>query len=333
MWKWKRLILVYGCLLPSVAGAQETWYRGNVHVHTNESDGASPPAEVVDWYRSHSYSFLMLTDHDVQSVTPELSERFDSPGSFLLLPGVEVTDRVDGRPVHLNGLGVKHGVRPQGGPNVTSVIDRDIAAIEGAGGVAVLNHPNGLLSASLKVEEIAASRVGLFEVCCADYLGGSGHPSTDQIWDELLTGGRLVFGVAADDAHDFGPDSRDPGSAWIMVRAAELTGPAILSAIKGGDFYSTTGVTLTAVRRFANGLCLEIAEYDSYGFRTEFIGPGGRVLHSDETREPCFSSSDPPFYVRARLQRSDGAVAWVQPAMFGGEVESAEERRLKPTSP
>jgi hypothetical protein len=313
---WKGLILVFLGFLPSVVGAQPSWYRGNVHVHTNQSDGTSAPAEVVEWYRTHGYSFLVLTDHDVQSVTPELLERFHSPGSFLLLPGVEVTDRVDGRPVHLNGLGVEHAVRPQGGPDVTSVIDRDIAAIERAGGVAVLNHPNGLLSAALEAEEIAASEVGLFEVCCADYLGGSGHPSTDQIWDDLLTGGRLVFGVAADDAHDFGPDSRDPGSAWIMVRAAELTGRAILSGIQAGDFYSTTGVTLTAVRPLADGLCLEIAEYDSYGFRTEFIGPGGRVLRSDETREPCFSRSNPPSYVRARVQRSDGAVAWVQPVIF-----------------
>lgn len=301
-----------------MAGAQESWYRGNVHVHTNRSDGASPPSEVVEWYRSHGYSFLVLTDHDVQSVTPELLERFHSPGSFLLLPGVEVTDRVDGRPVHLNGLGVEHAVGPQGGSDVPSVIDRDMAAIERAGGVAVLNHPNGLLSAALEAEEIAASHVGLFEVCCADYLGGSGHPSTDQIWDDLLTGGHLIFGIAADDAHDFGPDSRDPGSGWIMVRAAELTGPAILSAIQEGDFYSTTGVTLSAVRRLPNGLCLEIAEYDSYGFRTEFIGPGGRVLHSDETGEPCFSRSDPQSYVRARVRRSDGAVAWVQPVTFGG---------------
>ncbi len=315
-WGMAASLVLWG-LLATAAEGQEGWYRGNVHVHTNRSDGASAPEDVVAWYRDRGYAFVVLTDHNVQSVSPELVERFHAPGSFLLLPGVEVSDRVDGRPVHLNGLGVDRDVAPQGGRDVPDAIDRNRAAIEEAGGVAVLNHPNGLLRAALGSDEIAASGIGLFEVCCADYLGGSGYPSTDQIWDAVLTGGGHVFGVAADDAHDFGADSRDPGFSWIVVRAAELTGPAILNAIRAGDFYATTGVALSAVRPLADGLCLEIEDYEVYGFRTEFIGPEGRVLLSDETREPCFRRSAPPDYVRARVQRSDGAVAWVQPVLFG----------------
>jgi hypothetical protein len=158
--------------------------------------------------------------------------------------------------------------------------------------------------------------VGHFEVCCADFLGGSGHPSTDELWDSILTEGQLLYGIAADDAHDFGPDSRDPGSAWIMVRSVELTTPAVLNAIRNGDFYSTTGVIIEELQQEDRGLCLRIGNYEAYGFRTEFIGSGGRVLHTDESENPCFEASGSEDYIRARVFRSDGVLAWTQPLIL-----------------
>ena len=298
------------------ASGEEVWFRGNVHVHTDESDGLSPAADVVEWYKSHGYDFLALTDHGLQSVTDELLAEFEVTGDFLLLRGVEVTDGVDGRPVHLNALGVQDVVEPQGGQSISDAIRRNRLAIEEAGGLAVLNHPNGLLRAALTAREIQDGAVGHFEVCCADFLGGSGHPSTDELWDSILTEGQLLYGIAADDAHDFGPDSRDPGSAWIMVRSVELTTPAVLNAIRNGDFYSTTGVIIEELQQEDRGLCLRLGNYEAYGFRTEFIGSGGRVLHTDESESPCFEASGSEDYIRARVFRSDGALAWTQPLIM-----------------
>ena len=273
---------------------------------------------MIEWYRAHGYAFLFVTDHNLQTVTPDLKAHFDVPDEFLLLPGVEVTDRVGKQPVHLNGLGVLKAPVPAGGPDIPTAIRGDFEVINAGGGVAVLNHPNGLISRALTAADIIAGGVGLFEVCCADFLGGSGHPSTDEIWDEVLTTGRVLYGVAADDAHDFGRESRDPGSAWIMVRAPELTGQAILEALRDGDFYATTGVRLRDVRATSTGLCLLLDEYEAYGYHTEFIGPRGEVLMVDESQEPCFEEDSGEGYVRARVQRSDGALAWVQPVFLGG---------------
>jgi hypothetical protein len=300
-----------------VAG-QLRWLKGNVHVHTDQSDGASPPADVVAWYWTHDYAFLFVTDHNLQTVTPGLKGRFDSAGEFLVLPGVEVTDRVGSQPVHLNALGVSEAPVPVGGSDAAAAIRGNLQGIRSAGGVAVLNHPNGLLSRALSAADMTAGGVSFFEVCCADFMGGSGHPSTDQLWDQVLTAGRVLYGVAADDAHDFGRESRDPGSAWVMVRAPELTAPAILAALQRGDFYATTGVGLSDVQATSEGLCLRIDEYAAYGYRTEFIGRGGEVLWVDESEEPCFERNPEDVYVRARIQRSDGALAWVQPVFFVG---------------
>lgn len=40
------------------------WYKGNIHTHTLWSDGTEFPEMVVDWYKSHGYDFLAISDHD-----------------------------------------------------------------------------------------------------------------------------------------------------------------------------------------------------------------------------------------------------------------------------
>jgi hypothetical protein len=41
------------------------WWKGNLHTHTLWSDGDDFPEMVVDWYKSHGYDFLALSDHNV----------------------------------------------------------------------------------------------------------------------------------------------------------------------------------------------------------------------------------------------------------------------------
>ena len=52
--------------LPAAAAAPRYW-KGNLHTHTLWSDGDDFPEMVVDWYKSHGYQFLALTDHNVLS--------------------------------------------------------------------------------------------------------------------------------------------------------------------------------------------------------------------------------------------------------------------------
>jgi hypothetical protein len=61
------LILVSFVALPWAAGApvERRWYKGNTHTHTLWSDGDAPPEVAADWYKSHGYHFLVLSDHNV----------------------------------------------------------------------------------------------------------------------------------------------------------------------------------------------------------------------------------------------------------------------------
>ena len=60
----------------------------------------------------------------------------------------------------------------------------------------------------MSVEQLArVERLSLFEIYNGhpqvNNVGGGGVPGLEEMWDGLLTGGRLLYGVAVDDAHHF----------------------------------------------------------------------------------------------------------------------------------
>jgi predicted metal-dependent phosphoesterase TrpH len=43
------------------------WWKGNTHTHSLWSDGNDFPEMIADWYKSHGYHFLALSDHNILS--------------------------------------------------------------------------------------------------------------------------------------------------------------------------------------------------------------------------------------------------------------------------
>jgi hypothetical protein len=72
---------------------------------------------------------------------------------------------------------------------------------------------------------------------------GTGHGRV--CWDDCLSAGRRLTGLAVDDSHWH---SDWQGIGYVMVRALELSETAILRALQAGDFYSTTGPVIGDMR-------------------------------------------------------------------------------------
>lgn len=327
------LVNMVSALTAGPLAAQARWYKGNTHTHTINSDGDSSPDEVVRWYKEHRYNFVVLSDHayaDRGTLTPVegLNAVFALPGDFLVLNGVEVTDRFAGAPVHLIGIGVREVVRAQGGASIPEMLNRNAAAIRAAGGLPQINHPNYLWA--LTPEHLTgAGQAQHFELWSGHpgvhNRGGGGMPSTEEMWDVVLSSGQLLYGVATDDAHHFKPQCTPelvcPGRAWIMVRATELSSEALVAAIARGDFYSSTGVTLRSYEADASGVRIALPEGDPRNptrYRTFFIGKDGAVLKQDDSLAPAYTFTGSELYVRARVEASTGAVAWTQPVFRTG---------------
>lgn len=43
------------------------WYKGNLHTHSYWSDGDEYPEMILDWYKTHQYDFIALSDHNTLS--------------------------------------------------------------------------------------------------------------------------------------------------------------------------------------------------------------------------------------------------------------------------
>lgn len=296
------------------------WYKGNTHTHTLNSDGDSHPDDVVKWYRSHGYQFVVLTDHNVLTSVDALNALHGLDNRFLVIRGEEVTDRFESRPLHINGLDVERLVSPQGGSSAVEVVQRNVDAIRAANGVPHVNHPS--FGWALSAQELAQIRnMKLFELFNGhpqvNNMGGGGVPSLEQMWDTILTRGVMLYGLAVDDAHHFKRhDDRlasRPGQGWIFVRADTLTPDAILSAMERGDFYSSTGVEISNYEVTDRDMTVTVRKTTFSKYRIQFIGRGGILLQESTDSPATYSFTGNEGYVRARVLESNGDMAWLQP--------------------
>ncbi|MHC4129849.1 MAG: CehA/McbA family metallohydrolase domain-containing protein [Planctomycetota bacterium] len=373
------------------------WWKGNTHAHTIWSDGDGAPELVADWYRSHGYQFLVLSDHNILSqgdvwfpvrergpltpqrleglretfgedwveqrrtdeghsmrlkTLPELRARFEQPGRFIFIQGEEITDSFDGRSVHVNGIHLAEVIAPQGGFSAVEVMQRNVDAVIEQGRrldrpvLAHVNHPN--YEWGLTPQDVAAVEgERFFEVynghpAIRNY-GDETHFSTEAMWDLALTlrlvelDLGLLYGLATDDAHRYfswGVGNNNPGRGWVMVRAAELSAEAIIEAMKRGDFYASSGVTLEGFSHDASRYVVSIDREPGLAYTTVFIGtrmsadgPGrvGEVLHRTTDNPAVYEFRGDELYMRAKVTSSrlhpnpyaegDRECAWVQPVV------------------
>jgi hypothetical protein len=283
----------------------------------------------------------------------ELQSAFASDARFLLLEGEEIGDSFGGKLIHHNALNLAHILPPPGGGSVQRVMERAIEAGEaesaliGRPVLVHLNHPN--LGWAVGPEDLTAvTGERFFEVYSGNPVahnhGEGKHPGTEESWDRVLAArlrakrGPLLYGVAADDAHHYsGKGPAHPGRGWIMVRASELTGDALVRAMSAGDFYSSTGVGLEEIQAGECGLRVKVAAEPGVQYTIRFIGTWsggaevGTVLQETRGTEATYTFDGRELYVRAVVISDrphpdpilEGEVqkAWIQPVKVGWSIE------------
>src|SRR5436190_14002516 len=64
-----RLVILIGLVsVFTVSDGQNVpkpWLKGNLHTHSYWSDGDEFPEMVMDWYKTHGYQFVALSDHNI----------------------------------------------------------------------------------------------------------------------------------------------------------------------------------------------------------------------------------------------------------------------------
>lgn len=220
----------------------------------------------------------------------QVAERITEPGKFLLIQGEEISDKFQKKPIHMNATNVQAVIPPHGGDSVTEVIQNNTNAVlaqrerTGQPIFVHLNHPN--FGWGITAEDIAPVRgENFFEVYnghpTVHNRGDDEHPSTERIWDIILTrrlaelGLPLMYGIATDDGHSYHEipsRASEPGRGWVMVLAPELTPASLIENLEKGRFYASSGVALSRVVSDEKGITLEIAAEEGAEYTIEFVG-------------------------------------------------------------
>ena len=219
-------------------GLPGRFFRGNLHCHSDRSDGALPPAEVVRAYREAGYDFVAITDH--------FEERFGWP----------VTDT---RSAAHRRLHDARGRRAQLGRLVGAgrLLGRRARAAAGLRAAGRRPPRRGDLRAPPPAARSCACCIRGSTTC-----GPRSRPAfpgldavevyTHQSWiyrpdtaiaapflDALLDDGRRLGAVAADDAHF--RDGPDAFGAWVEVFARELDAGGAARRAQGGHLLRHAG--------------------------------------------------------------------------------------------
>ena len=124
-----------------------------------------------------------------------------------------------------------------------------------------INHPN--FRWALSAEDLAAVlEENFWEIYnghpTINYPGDASRMGHEKMWDVANTlrisefKAPPLYGVGTDDSHKYHGEENGPGRGWVMVRATSLDPAEIVKAMKAGDFYASSGVTLDDVS-FKNG--------------------------------------------------------------------------------
>lgn len=292
------------------------FWRGNLHTHSDRSDGALSPEDIGRRYREAGYDFLAITDHfrakyefPLTDTRPLRTPRFTTLlGAELHPPRTEFSSEW-----HILAVGLPPDFPPpepcESGPQLAR-------RARTAGAFIGLAHPAASLLTATDAESVDAAHA--IEV----YNALSAREDRADSWhltDVLLNRGHRLSTYAADDAH-FQPQDPPACTAWVQVRAESLDPEALIAALKAGHYYSSSGPELHDIQldgSFITVRCSPVRKVLVTGG-----DPGAQVIQGDALTQCSLPvAMFRRGWCRVTVEDTDGRRAWSNPiylAQSGG---------------
>lgn len=234
------------------------FYRGNLHTHSNLSDGALPLDDVVKRYKAVGYDFIMMSEHFIEHFNwPIADTRHLRGNDFTTIIGAELHAPVTsaGELWHIVAAGLPldfaSAAIGETGPDIAR---RAVAA----GAFVAIAHPSW---SRYTIEDgRALSFAHAVEIynhgCAIENDLGEGF----YLLDQLLNEGHRLTAIATDDAHF---KTADYFGGWVQVKSASLEPEALLAALKAGQHYSSQGPVFHDIRMSGKAIEIETSPVDS----------------------------------------------------------------------
>lgn len=310
--------------------AHAEWFKGQLHLHTNKSDGNATPQEAAEIYKSLGFDFIVFTDHNI-SYKP--NEALTTPiDNLLIIQGIEFTYGAENRlgviaPVHANGIGVAQTLSVKQSKTVSEMFEDIVDITYENNAIPTINHPN-FGEGFTDVEIANIDKPYLLEIAnMHPYVFSEGTmsmPSCETIWDRLLSEGKQILGTATDDAHFYQPEQKGkrgyPNFGWIVCDAKDLTEESILNAIRNGDFYASIGIEIDKYKVSKDSVFVSVKSIPNEKYQILFIGKNGKILKSIIGKSALYTFKNIPDeeYVRVKIISDTDKAAWCQPILQNG---------------
>jgi hypothetical protein len=326
------------------------WYRGDLHMHTEHSDGSCPSKTgkrtpcplflTLEAAEARGLDFVAVTDHNTVSHFQDLAELQGYFDDLLLIPGREVTTFQG----HANVLGMTAPLDFQLGSPRAPTVGAIITQAEAAKAIVSVNHP-ALPSGEACMGCGWTAKTDWSHVPSIEAINGtisSGPLAGVGFWEQRLNDGFHVTAVGGSDNHDATlPPERGVGRPTTVVHARALSQDAILDAIRAGhvfvDALGTPDRLLEVTARAgdasaemgdrvsgATGATLTIHVAHAAGGKLVFTGPAAGTiadaapLGEDDTRT-IKAPAKAKGWLRVDVRGPDGAL-WLlgNPIWFDG---------------
>lgn len=284
------------------------FWKGNIHTHSNRSDGALPAEEVCRRYRERGYDFLTLSDHflerydfPITDTTPYRTDRFTT----ILGAEVHAPSTTTGELWHILAVGLPDDFAPTGPSERGGELAQRCAE---AGAFVSIVHPQwyGLTEADAAMIT-AAHSVEVYNHTCQVLTD---RPDGWYLLDRLCQMGRILSATAVDDAHFHAPDAF---GGWVMVAADANEPDLLVEALKAGRNYSTQGPSLNEISIEGGRISVACSPVSA----VFLLGSGSRGLH--QLGADITSASFPldrfkdERWARITVVDADGKRAWSNP--------------------
>ena len=266
------------------------FYKANLHMHTTVSDGQETPEEVKTAYLKAGYSIVAFTDHEVLLCHDDLTDEnflaitsyeksIDCPSdssSFEYIKTAHLnlyaTDSENLDCPVLNPSTVWGNAKNHVTDEMKKFDYRATYSIDGlndvikkandAGFLVTLNHPVWSLQNYSDYSGVKGLwGIEVYNSCCVK----EGFRDTVQPFEDLLREGNRIYPVASDDAHA----PSDYFGGFVMVKAEKLDYKSVMTALKNGDFYASTGPEIHKLYLDGEKLVIECSSVVSITVSTE----------------------------------------------------------------
>jgi predicted metal-dependent phosphoesterase TrpH len=234
------------------------FWRGNLHTHSNLSDGELALDDVVTRYKNAGYDFVQMSEHFIEQFKwPIADTRHLRGNNFTTLLGAELhaPKTSVGELWHIVATGLPLDFPPafkgETGPQL-ALRAREAGAFVG------IAHPAW---SQLTIEDAralgAAHAVEIYNHGC--------FVETDRadgwyLLDQMLTEGRRLSAFATDDAHF---KSQDHFGGWVHVKAESLDPDALLGSLKAGHYYSSQSPLFVSIELNGKNISIKTSPVDT----------------------------------------------------------------------